>query len=324
MGQLNGSSVFKPDTTPLTCSRHHGPLIVQCKKTKSTTMHGYSRAEGSQLKLDQFTRPDREITHSNLETSVAHLASDTFDVFDDLSETTDSWRGDEIEPIGEPSQPVHHVRVNNSFLATQERKALMWLAARMPAAVTPDRLTLSGLIGALLVLVGFVASSASPWFVILAILGLVLNWFGDSLDGTLARYRKIERPDFGYFLDHSCDLISQTLIFVGLGLSPFFTLFSALLALSMYLLMSSFTYLKVLILKTHHLSYYGMGATELRLLIMAWSLFALWYGPDMIDSRFMGQRSIDMTILALWSLVFLAFVWKVWSDTERFRSILDK
>ena len=238
--------------------------------------------------------------------------------------TAKSEKTGEVVPIEEPGQPVHHVRVNNSFLATHERSALQWLAARTPSAVTPDHLTLLGLGGAFLVLAGFVASRASPWFVSLAILGLSLNWLGDSLDGTLARYRKIERPDFGYFLDHSCDLISQTFIFVGLGLSPYFTLFSALLALSMYLLMTSFTYLKVLILKTHHLSYYGMGATELRLLLIAWALFAMWCGPGMIDARFMGLRRIDMTIFTLWSLVFMAFMWKVWSDTRRFRPILDK
>jgi len=223
----------------------------------------------------------------------------------------------------QPDQPVHHVRVNNSFLATRERSVLLWLAARTPSGVTPDHLTWLGLAGALLVLLGFVACRASPWFVSIAVLGLLLNWVGDSLDGTLARYRKIERPDYGYFLDHSCDLISQTFIFVGLGLSPYFTLFSALLALSMYLLMTSFTYLKVLVLKTHHLSYYGVGATELRLLVMAWALFALWYGPGMIDASFMGMRRIDITIFALWSLVFIAFMWKVWSDSRRFRIILD-
>lgn len=229
-----------------------------------------------------------------------------------------------VAPVGDTAQSAHHVRVNNSFLATHERNALGWLAARAPSSVTPDHLTLLGLVGAFLVLVGFAASRASPWFVSLAMLGLLLNWLGDSLDGTLARYRKIERPDFGYFLDHSCDLISQTFIFVGLGLSPYFTLFSALLALSMYLLMTSFTYLKVLILRTHHLSYYGMGATELRLLLIAWTMFALWYGPGLIEARFMGLTRIDLTIFILWSLVFIVFMWKVWSDTRRFRPILDK
>jgi len=261
---------------------------------------------------------------SDFEAALAKLHPIRFEVPQEANESTaDSEKTDEVAPIEEPGQPVHHVRVNNSFLATQERNALLWLAARTPSVVTPDQLTLLGLAGAFLVLVGFAASQASPWFVCVAILGLFLNWLGDSLDGTLARHRKIERPDFGYFLDHSCDLVSQTFIFVGLGLSPYFTMFSALLALSMYLLMTSFTYLKVLILKTHHLSYYGMGATELRLMLTAWALFALWCGPGLIDARFMGLRGIDVTIFALWSLVFLAFIWKVWSDTQRFRPILD-
>lgn len=219
---------------------------------------------------------------------------------------------------------THHVRINNSFLARCERRILLWLAARAPGWVTPDRLTIFGVIGAILVLVGFAASNISSWFVLSAILGLSINWLGDSLDGTLARYRNIERPDFGYFLDHSCDLISQTFIFIGLGLSPYFTIFSGLLALAMYLLMTSFTYLKVLILKTHNLSYYGIGATELRLLVIAWALFAMWFGPDIIEARIMGARTIDLTIFALWLLVFCAFIWKVWSDIKHFRPILDR
>jgi archaetidylinositol phosphate synthase len=278
-----------------------------------------------QLKLYQLDGTDQGILRSYLGTASAKLPPVQLAVPQEASgATTELENPGEVAPIEEVDQPVHHVRVNNSFLATHERNALRWLAARTPSAVTPDQLTLLGLAGAFLVLVGFAASGASSWFVSLAILGLFLNWLGDSLDGTLARYRNIERPDFGYFLDHSCDLISQTFIFVGLGFSPYFTLFSALLALSMYMLMSSFTYLKVLILKTHHLSYHGMGATELRLLLTAWALFALWYGPDMINARFMDLRRIDITIFVLWSLVFMGFMWKVWSDTRRLRPILDK
>lgn len=230
----------------------------------------------------------------------------------------------ETHPSEGSDQPIHHIRVNNSFLATQERAALRWLAVRTPATVTPDHLTLLGIVGAFVVMAGFAACLASPWFILIAILGLLLNWLGDSLDGTLARYRKIERPDFGYFLDHSCDLVSQTFIFIGLGFSPYLTLFSSLLALSMYLLLTSFTYLKVLILKTHHLSYYGMGATELRILLVVWALFALWFGPALIETRLMGLRVIDITIFALSSGVFTAFIWKVWSDIRRFRPLLDK
>lgn len=114
------------------------------------------------------------------------------------------------------------------------------------------------------------------------------------------------------------------LIFGGIGLSPYFTLLSALLALSMYLLMTSFTYLKVLVVKTHHLSYYGMGATELRLLLIGWTLLALWVGPVLIDTSYMGWRVIDLSIFVLWSLALVSFACKVWSDTIWLRPILDK
>lgn len=276
------------------------------------------------MKFFQIDGPGQGIPAADFEAALVHLPPIQFRFpRESGTATVKSEEAEEVARVEEPGQPLHHVRVNNSWLATHERNVLLWLAARTPSAVTPDHLTLLGLIGAVLVLVGFMACRVSPWFVSFAMLGLFLNWLGDSLDGTLARHRKIERPDFGYFLDHSCDLISQTFIFIGLGVSPYFTLFSALLALSMYLLMSSFTYLKVLILKTHHLSYYGMGATELRLLLAAWTLFALWCGPGMIDARFMDLRRIDTIIFILWSLVFMAFTWKVWSDTRRLRSTLD-
>ena len=179
-------------------------------------------------------------------------------------------------------------------------------------------MTLVGLVGAVLVGVGFVCAHISPFFVALAIVGLFLNWLGDSLDGTLARYRRIERPHFGYFIDHSCDLIAQTFIFIGLGLSPYFTLPSALFALSMYLLISSYTYLKVMILRTHHLSYGGMGATELRLMIGCWGLFAIWAGPGLISARVMHYRVIDAFVGALWLLTFFGFMWIVRCDLSKF------
>jgi phosphatidylglycerophosphate synthase len=211
-----------------------------------------------------------------------------------------------------------HKRLNGSVLAEKEREALLWLAARTPPFISPDHLTILGLIGGVLTAVGFVACRFSPWFLTLALSGLLLNWFGDSLDGTLARYRKIERPRFGYFVDHSCDLIAQTLTFLGLGLSPYFTLPSALFALSMYLLMSSYTYLKVFILRSHQLAYGGMGATEMRLLIACWALFALWAGPEFVRATFLSLRTLDAVIGVLWMLSFFGFMWIVANDLSKF------
>jgi archaetidylinositol phosphate synthase len=211
-----------------------------------------------------------------------------------------------------------HLRLNQSFLAHEERIALNFLVDRVPAAVTPNHLTALGLSGAGITSAALVAAHVSNWFVALAALGLALNWLGDSLDGTLARHRKIERPLYGYFIDHSADLIAQTLIVLGLGFSPYFTLTSALLVLSMYLLMSSYTYLKVMVQGTHRLSYGGMGATEFRLLVAGWSAGAAFVGPALISARLFDHVGLDVAIGVLWCLTFFAFIWIVRGDLIEF------
>ena len=112
-------------------------------------------------------------------------------------------------------------RVHRSWLAHHERQMLTWLASRLPASVTSDHLTLLGVAGSLICGLAYIACWRSPAMLWLTGAGLVLNWFGDSLDGSLARFRGLERPRYGFFVDHSLDLVSQMLIFFGLGLSPY-------------------------------------------------------------------------------------------------------
>jgi phosphatidylglycerophosphate synthase len=204
--------------------------------------------------------------------------------------------------------------LNRSFLAELERPALAWLVRRLPARATPNHLTALGLLGAVATAAGFAACHVSNGFLVFVVLGLAANWYGDSLDGTLARHRKIERPHYGYFVDHASDLIAQTLIIVGLGFSPYFTLFSALLVLSMYLLISSYTYLKVMVAQTHQLSYGGMGATEFRLLVALWALAAAFVGPALTQTPLFGHAALDVAIGVLWALTFAAFVYVVRAD----------
>jgi len=91
----------------------------------------------------------------------------------------------------------HHKRVNDIILGSLERPTLQWLAVHMPKWITPDICTAMGVLGALLALIGYGLSNYSPIFLWLASLGFILNWFGDSMDGTLARYRRVERPLYG-------------------------------------------------------------------------------------------------------------------------------
>src|SRR5574339_892610 len=118
------------------------------------------------------------------------------------------------------SDITNHRRVNDILLGPLERPTLKWLAAHMPAWVTPDICTIIGVLGAILTSLSYVLTVLDNNFLWLASLGFVINWFGDSLDGTLARHRRIERPIYGFFLDHTIDAVSGTMIFLGLGITP--------------------------------------------------------------------------------------------------------
>ncbi len=109
------------------------------------------------------------------------------------------------------SQMKPHQRVNDILLGPLERPALAWLAAHMPAWVSPDTLTGIGVLGAVIIFLSYSLSNVHSGFLWLASLGFVINWFGDSLDGTLARYRRCERPKYGYFIDHTVDAFNEFL-----------------------------------------------------------------------------------------------------------------
>ena len=157
-----------------------------------------------------------------------------------------------------------HSRVNRILLGPLERPALKWLAEHMPRWMTPDILTGIGFAGAVLIAVSYYLHNFNPAFLWLASFGFVVNWFGDSLDGTLARFRHIERPRYGFFLDHTLDSLSETIIFIGLGLSPYVNLDLAFLALVGYLLLSIFVFISTYVSGEFKISYGSFGPTEIR------------------------------------------------------------
>ncbi len=156
----------------------------------------------------------------------------------------------------------------------------------MPAWVTPDLLTILGVIGAVMTFAGYVASNFGSNWLLLAIAGYVVQWFGDSMDGSLARYRQIERPSYGYFIDHSCDGLVVLLILAGMGLSPFVTMDIAMVALAGYLLLSIHAYLSARVLGEFKLSYLSAGPTELRFLLIGLTIMMmeLGYGPGLFGA----------------------------------------
>ena len=176
-----------------------------------------------------------------------------------------------------------HQRINDILLAPLERPALQWLAARMPAWVNPDILTGVGILGAVFILSGYLLSDRSHWWLWGASFGYVVNWFGDSLDGTLARYRQLERPKYGFFVDHTVDSFNEVLIVLGLGLSPYVTFSIACLGLIGYLLMSILVYIRTYVNGVFQISYGRFGPTEVRLILILLNTVMFFGGNPAVD-----------------------------------------
>ena len=160
------------------------------------------------------------------------------------------------------------VRIQTSVLNELEKKVLVWLAERQPRWMTSDILTYIGTFGAVVIAAGYILSAWNINFLWLSSLGFVINWYGDSLDGTLARVRKTQRPVYGYYLDHTIDAINEVMIFVGVGLSGLMHLEIALLALVMYLLMTINVSINAHLKKEFKLTYASMGPTEFRIIMI--------------------------------------------------------
>lgn len=197
-------------------------------------------------------------------------------------------------------------RVQQNWLAAGERRILNWLCARLPAAVTPDILTLTGMVGAVMVFAGYVASNWGTAWLALALAGYAVQWFGDSLDGSIARWRRIERPSYGYFIDHSCDGLANLLIVAGIGLSPFVTMDVAMIALAGYLLMSIHTFLSARVVGELRLSYLAAGPTELRLMLMGMTVMMWVLGPD--RGLFGFISGFDLFVGGIGAILILLFL----------------
>jgi phosphatidylglycerophosphate synthase len=193
-----------------------------------------------------------------------------------------------------PGNPHRH---NRSFLAQSEQDLIRWLVPRIPEKTTSLHLTAFGMFGSLSAAVALIGCNWTLLWLPLVALGVFINWFGDSLDGSLARYRQEERPRFGFLVDHTCDLFSQILLIVAFGLSPFLSLVSALTVLLCYLLFSAYTYIRAAAHHVHQMSYIGVGATEFRILMIGWAFVAaLCHVREPLVS---GLSGLDLAILGL-------------------------
>ena len=175
-----------------------------------------------------------------------------------------------------------HVRTNTGLTATLEKRVLVWIAERLPRWINSDHLSALGLFSMAFAGLSFAAFRVTPWAAAGVIVSLAANWFGDSLDGTLARVRDQQRPRFGFYVDHVIDLAGTTMLMAGLACSGLMHPLVALAVLAGFLLVSSESYLATHAVGVFRMSFLGFGPTELRLLLVAGALRAAqspWVEP---------------------------------------------
>lgn len=186
---------------------------------------------------------------------------------------------DSITTQGKSPSFKNAARIQQSFTAALERKTLLWLAGRLPSGVNSDHLTLLGLASMFLAFGCYLFARWNRAGLLLASACLAVNWFGDSLDGTLARVRNRQRPRYGFYVDHLIDSIGALLLMTGLALSRYISWPVAMAMLTAFLLLSIESYLASYTLGIFRLSFWKFGPTEIRL-ILALGNTALWFYPD--------------------------------------------
>lgn len=169
-----------------------------------------------------------------------------------------------------PAPAAAHTRENLGLLARAEKRTLLWLAARLPDAIHSDHLSALGLASMSAAGWSFAAFSWSPPLAAAGVAGsLAANWFGDSLDGTVARLRQQQRPRYGFYVDHVIDLAGTAMLLTGLGVSGLMHPLIAAALLGAYLLVSAESYLATHAVGRFRMSFLGFGPTELRIVLVA-------------------------------------------------------
>ncbi len=209
-------------------------------------------------------------------------------------------------------------RVQESLTSGLERKTLLWLAARMPARINSDHLTLLGFAAMFLAGGSYVFARWNHIGLLLATACLALNWFGDSLDGTLARVRNCQRPRYGFYVDHMIDSLGALFLMGGLGASTYVDWRIAIGMLVAFLLLSIESYLASYTLGVFRLSFAKFGPTEIRILLALGNL-ALWFHPH-AKVPGMSYRLFDAGgIVAMCGMAAMLVVTAAWHTAKLYR-----
>ena len=194
---------------------------------------------------------------------------------------------------------AEHAREHHSFLAAAEKRLLIRIAQRIPRVIHSDHLTSLALAAMAVAGAAFAAARWDRRALWLVVIALALNWFGDSLDGTLARVRRSERPRYGFYIDHVLDIVGATLLFAGMACSTFMHPGIALALLVAYLLVAGEVFLATAVRGVFRMSFGGFGPTELRILLAAGAV-ALFRDPHV------GVGPLTVRLFDLGGLIAIA------------------
>lgn len=219
-------------------------------------------------------------------------------------------------------------RIQTSILNAAEKKILVWMAERMPSWVSSDMLTFVGFIGSCIIAAGYALSNLNLQWLWLSSFGLLVNWFGDSMDGSLARVRNAQRKTYGFYIDHNVDVINEVIMFVGVGMSPLVNLSFAMFALVGYFMLSIYVYIDCHLKGEMRLTYGGLGPTEFRLLlIIVNTLFIFipwlseWKVEKVIFHNVFQVGIMDYIAVAIAALLLIFYLVSFFKDARYFSKI---
>ena len=195
-------------------------------------------------------------------------------------------------------------RQQDSIVAPLEKRILARLAARMPGWVNPDHLTLLGFAGMALAGLSYYLARWNRWMLLASVAFLAVNWFGDSLDGTLARYRNRQRPRYGFYVDHMVDALGILFLIGGLGLSGYMSPLVAMALMIAYYLLSIEIYLATYTIGVFKLSFGIWGPTELRILLAAGNIALIFQK----SAQFAGHSYLLADVGAVVAIAVLALL----------------
>ena len=227
-----------------------------------------------------------------------------------------------------PESKKQAARIQTSILNPLEKKVLVWLAERMPKWVTSDMLTLVGFFGSIIMATGYALANNDLRWLWLSCFGLLVNWFGDSLDGSLARVRNTQRKTYGFFIDHNVDVINETIMFIGVGCSPLVNMSFAMLALVAYFMLSIYVYIDCHLKGEMRLTYGGLGPTEFRLMLIIVNICFIyipwlseWKKPVTLFHNDFMIGLFDYIAVAAALLIFVFYLVSFFRDIKFFAKI---